>query len=140
MRIPIGRSENMRRIRSKNTKPEVLLRKSLFAMGLRYRLHASELPGNPDIVFRSDRVAVFVHGCFWHQHEGCKQASTPKSNVSYWDSKLARNVTRDREHLSAISKAGYQAIVVWECEIEQNLDGATRAVVKAVRESRSVTT
>ncbi len=127
---PVGRSENMRRIKSKNTKPELILRRALHASGLRYRVHSKTLPGKPDVALIGRRVAVFVHGCFWHRHPGCREASVPKSRAEYWEPKLNRNVTRDAEHTQALEAAGYRVITLWECEIEKNAAEAV-ATVKA---------
>jgi len=118
--MAIGRSENMRRIRSANTKPELLLRRALYAIGLRYRLQKRELPGRPDICFPRQKVALFVHGCFWHQHPGCVEASRPKSNTDYWAKKLAGNVARDSRNAESLGALGYEVIVCWECEIERD--------------------
>lgn len=128
-REPIGRSENMRRIRSRDTKPELALRRALHDRGLRYRVDCSHLPGKPDIVFAKARLAVFVHGCFWHQHPGCREASKPRSNTDYWRPKLANNVARDKRVSAELTAMGYCALVVWECEIERNLDGIVRAML-----------
>src|SRR3712207_402049 len=95
---PTERSERMRRIKSKDTKVEWTVRRMLFALGYRYRVHPKDLPGKPDVVFRSRKIAIFVHGCFWHQHQGCKVAHVPKSRVSYWREKFERNVQRDAEN------------------------------------------
>jgi DNA mismatch endonuclease (patch repair protein) len=111
------RSERMRLIRSKNTAPELILRQTLSSLGYRYRLHVGGLPGRPDIVFRSRRKVIFVHGCFWHQHPGCKSARVPKSRKSYWIPKLRRNQQRDREHLLRLNENGWKALIVWECQI-----------------------
>jgi DNA mismatch endonuclease (patch repair protein) len=113
---PELRSENMRRIRAQDTKPEMTVRQVLFRLGLRYRLHAKELPGIPDIVFRKDKIAIFVHGCFWHQHSTCGAAKTPKSNVEYWQTKLGRNVLRDRKNEAKLKELGFRVLTVWECE------------------------
>jgi DNA mismatch endonuclease (patch repair protein) len=122
----------MRRIRSINTKPEIMLRKALYARGLRYRVHASWLPGKPDIVFVRQKVAVFVHGCFWHQHPNCVEASKPRTNVSYWLPKLARNVERDAQHEKALKRLGYQTLILWECDIELDIAQAANRVAKSV--------
>ncbi len=129
---PIGRSENMRRIRSRNTKPELLLRRALHKRGLRYRVHVPTLPGKPDIVFGGRRLAVFVHGCFWHQHPYCQQASDPRTNRDYWAPKLQRNVQRDREHASTMESLGYSTLTLWECEIEKDPENAADRVVLAL--------
>lgn len=112
------RSENMRRIKSKGTSPELLVRKLLHGMGYRYRLHRKNLPGKPDIVFGPRRKAIFVHGCFWHGHDAvtCSDSRTPKSNAGYWVPKLARNKERDARNLSALADIGWQTLVIWDCE------------------------
>lgn len=113
------RSEIMSNIRSKGMAPEMAVRRLVHGMGYRYRLHRKDLPGKPDLVFASRRKAIFVHGCFWHQHDdpACKIARKPKSNKGYWDSKLERNKTRDKEHLESLKKLGWDVLVIWECEI-----------------------
>ncbi len=115
---PERRSENMRRIRSKDMKPEVAVRSIVHRHGYRFRLHAKELPGKPDIVRRTYKQAIFVHGCFWHQHADpkCLDGRPPKSNTSYWLPKLARNVQRDKDAAAALRKMGWKVLVVWECE------------------------
>ena len=114
----------MRRITSAGTKPEMAVRQMIHAMGLRFRTHARELPGTPDIVRRTYRQAIFVHGCFWHQHAEklCLDGRLPKSNTGYWLPKLARNVERDKQNLRALRKAGWSVLVIWDCELKQ--DGA----------------
>lgn len=115
---PARRSDNMRRIKSKDMKPELLIRSLVHRMGYRFRLHAKDLPGKPDLVFRSRRKVIFVHGCFWHGHEraGCLDGRVPKSNVGYWGPKLVRNKKRDAEHIAALEAAGWKVKVIWECE------------------------
>ncbi|WP_448167972.1 very short patch repair endonuclease [Burkholderia ambifaria] len=108
-------SERMRRIRSRDTTPELIVRRTLWRLGYRYRLHVKTLPGTPDIVFMRRKKAVFVHGCFWHQH-GCFLTSLPKSNVAYWHPKLRRNVERDAAAMLQLQQAGWSVLVVWECE------------------------
>ncbi len=109
----------MRRIKSKDTKPEIFVRKMVYAMGYRYRLHAKELPGQPDLVFRKKKKAIFVHGCFWHQHEECKQGHIPKSNLPYWIPKLERTKKRDAGNLEKLKGLGWKILVVWECEVKE---------------------
>lgn len=111
------RSEIMSRIPSKNTKPEEIVRKYLFSRGFRYRKNDSRYPGKPDIVLPKYHTIVFVSGCFWHQHPGCKAAQMPKSNVQYWENKLKKNVKRDRSEQQQLESMGWHVIVVWECEI-----------------------
>ena len=114
---PAKRSWNMSRIGSKNTKPELIVRKVLHNSGIRYRLHARNLPGKPDLSNKSKNFAIFVNGCFWHQHKGCKRASIPKSNTDYWIPKLRKNVNRLRENLDRLDTMGYRTAVIWECEV-----------------------
>lgn len=111
------RSEIMGRVRSKNTRPEIAVRRLLHGMGYRFRLHRSDLPGKPDIVFPRRRVAVFVHGCFWHRHAGCPSTRTPKSRVAFWTGKFNDNTRRDRAARRALRRAGWRVLVVWECQV-----------------------
>lgn len=106
----------MRAVKSKDTGPEMIVRRFLHAAGLRYRLHDRRLPGKPDLVFPSRRVALFVHGCFWHQHANCLAAVRPKSSSEYWTRKLDGNVARDARHQEALEAAGWTVLVIWECE------------------------
>lgn len=105
----------MASIRSKDTKPEILVRRYLFARGLRYRIHVNRLPGSPDIVFRKYKTVVFVDGCFWHGHEGCRHYVLPKSNTEFWQAKVDRNRARDRRDDEALEKLGWRVIRFWEC-------------------------
>lgn len=109
------RSQMMSGIRSKNTKPEVLVRKALTPKGYRYRLHRKDLLGKPDIVMPGRRIAIFVHGCFWHQHEGCGLAKMPSTRPEFWAAKLGANVARDRNAVSLLSDQGWRVLQVWEC-------------------------
>lgn len=113
---PQRRSENMRAIRGRHTKPELLVRRTLHAMGFRFRLHLKDVPGTPDVVFPKRRKAIFVHGCFWHSHASCRKAYRPKSRVDFWNAKLERNQTRDSEVQEALSALGWSSLIVWECE------------------------
>jgi DNA mismatch endonuclease, patch repair protein len=110
------RSRNMAAIRDKDTKPELAVRRCLHSLGYRFRLHKRDLPGKPDLFLRKYNSAIFIHGCFWHQHKGCKYAAVPKSNVPFWAEKLKRNVQRDKQNISALKMKGYRVKVVWECE------------------------
>lgn len=112
------RSRMMGGIRGKNTKPEILVRKYLHANGFRFRLHKKDLPGSPDIVLPKFATCIFVHGCFWHRHAGCKYSTIPKSRVDFWTEKLAKNVNRDLMVREKLEKAGWQVLVVWECELK----------------------
>lgn len=114
---PKQRSSLMARIRATNTGPELTVRRIVFAMGFRYRLHRRDLPGRPDIVFPSRKKVVFVHGCFWHGHRGCSRTSIPKTRTEYWGPKIARNKNRDKQHLRELARAGWHALVLWECEL-----------------------
>lgn len=106
----------MARVRSKDTGPELTLRRALHAAGLRYRLHAPELPGKPDIVFRRAKLAIFVHGCFWHRHSHCRRARMPATRQDYWEPKFKRNVERDRQHVKNLEASGWTVVTLWECE------------------------
>lgn len=110
------RSWNMSRIRSKNTTPELAVRRVLTQYGLRYRLHVRSLPGNPDIVMRKIKTTFFVNGCFWHQHEGCSRSTSPKTNRSYWGPKLKRNVIKQKSAITELKKKNWKIVTVWECE------------------------
>ena len=112
---PVRRSANMRAIRSRDMKPEMVVRKLIHGMGYRYRLHRSDLPGKPDLVFPSRKKVIFVHGCFWHSHE-CGMAHKPKSNLDYWAPKLERNKERDAENVAGLEMRGWRVFIVWECE------------------------
>jgi DNA mismatch endonuclease (patch repair protein) len=114
-----GCSSKMAAIKSKNTRPEMFVRRLLYSLGYRYRLHIKYLPGNPDIVFESRKTVIFVNGCFWHQHRKCKYAVIPKSNVKFWSSKLRMNVERDKYNYKQLKKLGYKVAVIWECEINK---------------------
>lgn len=111
------RSERMSRIRNKGTKPEMVVRRLIHGMGYRYRLHATDLPGKPDIVFRGRKKVIFVHGCYWHRHEGCKLARLPKSRLDFWQPKLEENRERDKKNLDKLEREGWRALVIWECEL-----------------------
>lgn len=129
---PEQRSKRMRRIRSANTGPEMALRRALFSCGLRYRLHRKDLPGKPDLVFPRTRVALFVHGCFWHQHAACRNGKLPTSRTDYWIPKLQRNVERDREAQMQLRQLGWAIVVVWECQIKSDLPLVVSKVVATI--------
>ena len=116
-----ARSYNMSQIKSKNTKPERVLRSLLHRAGYRFRLHSKQLPGKPDIVFNPRKKVIFMHGCFWHRHEGCRYASVPKTNVDFRNAKFEQNVMRDAHVQKEIKKIGWSSLIVWECEI-RNVD------------------
>jgi len=114
----ITRSRMMSGIRGTNTKPELALRRALHRLGLRFRLHARDLPGKPDIVLPKYRAAIQVHGCFWHRHERCTYATTPASNVPFWETKFRETIERDRRMLDATQQIGWRIAIVWECAIK----------------------
>lgn len=111
------RSRTMRAVRSKDTAPEMLVRRLLHAAGYRFRLHRKDLPGSPDLVFPGRHKVVFVHGCFWHGHDCKRGARTPKTNAEYWQAKIARNIARDKQALTALAEAGWRTAIVWECDL-----------------------
>jgi len=111
------RSEIMRKVRGKDTKPEKIVRSLLHSMGYRFRLHRKDLPGNPDIVLPKYKLVIFVHGCFWHRHLDCKKAQMPSTNVLYWKGKFKHNVARDKNVIKQLKCKGYRVCVVWECEL-----------------------
>lgn len=127
------RSKNMAAIRSKDTKPEKCVRSFLHTSGLRFRLHAKELPGKPDLVLPRYKAVVFIHGCFWHGHSPCKIARTPKSNLEYWVPKIQRNIARDACSKKALQKLGWKVITIWECSIT---DARLAKLVRSVRSGR----
>jgi DNA mismatch endonuclease (patch repair protein) len=111
------RSANMRAVRGKNTAPEIVVRKAAHWMGLRFRLHRKDLPGCPDLVFPKWKTALFVNGCFWHGHKGCRRARLPASNVDFWQKKLAANVIRDLRNRENLTRLGWSVEVVWQCDV-----------------------
>jgi DNA mismatch endonuclease, patch repair protein len=126
--MAIGRSENMRRIRSKDTSPELRVRRLVHRLGYRFRLHRADLPGKPDLVFPARRKVIFIHGCFWHQHKNCSDGRLPKSNAAYWLPKLTRNKSRDAKHKKALSRLGWSYLVLWECQLSSD-----EALAKSIR-------
>lgn len=119
---PSARSERMRRVRGGDTRPELLVRRLIHSMGYRYRLHARELPGRPDIVFRKRKRAIFVHGCFWHRHPdpSCKRARLPKTRLDFWLPKLDGNRRRDAANVERLEATGWRVLLVWECELRDS--------------------
>lgn len=111
------RSEVMSRIRSTNTKPEIKLRKILFSKGYRYRINYKKLPGKPDIVLPKYKTVIFVHGCFWHGHIGCRRSNNPKSNQEYWEKKIQNNIIRNTKQIEELETLGWKVFIAWECEI-----------------------
>ncbi len=130
---PEERSEIMARIRSKNMRPEMLVRKLVFALGNRYRLHARDLPGCPDLVFRPRKKVIFVHGCFWHLHANCPIARMPKSRLDFWRPKLEGNRERDEKNRRALSRQGWKVLTLWECQLKNTarLEGRIRRFLDA---------
>lgn len=119
---PERRSAIMAKVRSRHTTPELKVRRAAHAQGLRFRLHRKDLPGTPDIVFPSRRVALFVHGCFWHRHSGCKRTSTPKTRTEFWRSKFEQNIARDRAKAEALKRLGWRVETIWECETRNDVE------------------
>ena len=123
------RSHVMSKIRSKNTKPELILRSHLHSIGLRFRLHRKDLPGKPDIVLPKFKTALFVHGCFWHQHNNCREGRIPSSNSEFWQQKLDKNVIKDQRNVADLQRLGWNVIIVWECEIERNIENTVQHIL-----------
>ena len=119
--LPKKRSEIMSHVSGKETKPEILVRKYLFAHGFRYRKNVINLPGKPDIVLRKYKTVVFVHGCFWHGHRGCAKAILPITRKAFWENKISGNMLRDRGHISLLKEMNWNVIVVWQCEIQNKI-------------------
>jgi DNA mismatch endonuclease (patch repair protein) len=110
----------MSRVRGKGTGPEMTVRRLAHSLGMRFRLHKANLPGRPDLVFPRYRTAVFVHGCFWHRHEGCGKATMPKSRVEYWEGKFRTNVERDARNVAELERSGWRVLTIWECETKNS--------------------
>jgi DNA mismatch endonuclease (patch repair protein) len=127
------RSLVMSKIRSKNTKPEIILRKALFMNGFRYKIHDKKLPGKPDIVLSKYKTVIFVHGCFWHYHSECKEGKIPKTNSKFWSEKLSKNIERDINHNKTLTALGWKVITVWECEIEKRLDIVLENLIRQIK-------
>lgn len=128
---PKQRSRTMSRIRGKDTKPEMLVRRMLFAAGYRYRLHAKDLPGTPDLIFRGRRRAIFVNGCFWHSHHCPAGSRKPGTNAEFWEAKRSRTVERDQQALARLADLGWTSITVWECEL-RDPDAVARTLQEAL--------
>lgn len=130
----------MSKIRSKDTKPELALRKALFARGFRYRVNDTKLPGKPDIVLPKYKTAIFLHGCFWHKHEGCKYSYTPKTNTKFWVDKITSNAKRDKVNAEKLRMLGWNVLTIWECEIrhkyKHHLASLIDRIAAAIRENR----
>jgi DNA mismatch endonuclease, patch repair protein len=123
---PLERSERMGRVRSKDTKPELAVRRLVHSLGYRYRLHRTNLPGRPDLVFSSRGKVIFVHGCYWHRHEGCARTRLPKSRLDFWRPKLEANVARDATTLKKLRALGWGVMVIWECQVKKRETLASR--------------
>lgn len=116
---PAQRSAHMRLVRRQHTAPELVVRKVAHSLGLRFRLHRKDLPGTPDLVFPKYRTAIFVHGCFWHRHEGCRKASTPGTRTDFWLTKFARNKERDKRNVADLEAQGWRVLIIWECQTQR---------------------
>jgi DNA mismatch endonuclease (patch repair protein) len=127
------RSWNMSRIRCRDTGPEVVLRSLLHRAGFRFRLHAKKLPGRPDIVLPKYKTAIFVHGCFWHRHAGCRNATTPSTRAEFWQEKFDGNVRRDARNRADLKAAGWTVMTVWECELKANAEDVARKLSRELR-------
>lgn len=141
-----ARSELMARIKGRDTKPEIIVRKFLFSRGFRYRIHDSRYPGSPDIVLPKYRTAIFVHGCFWHGHEGCRLFRYPKTNYEFWYEKIKKNRERDERKIKLLEQQGWNVIVIWECQIKSlskredflyNIEKRLRDIEKSMDETES---
>jgi DNA mismatch endonuclease, patch repair protein len=120
-REPLTRSQIMARIRSSDTRPEILTRAAVHTLGMRFRNHVMDLPGKPDLANKRRGWAIFVHGCFWHSHRGCRLASSPKSNTSYWNEKLSRNRLRDADKIATLRSLGFRVLIIWECDVRSGV-------------------
>lgn len=134
---PEARSRLMASIRSKDTKPEMVVRRLLHAMGYRFRLHRRDLPGCPDLVFPRLRAVIEVRGCFWHQHSGCRHATTPATRRDYWIPKLARNVQRDSDNFARLQSMGWHVAVVWECRLRSDAEREVRRLRRFLNRARN---
>ena len=123
------RSRNMSAIKSKNTKPEIAVRKLLHSMGYRFRLHRKDLPGSPDIVLPKYKTVIFVHGCFWHRHENCKYATTPKTRKEFWENKFKANINRDNLNQANLLLRGWKIIIIWECQLKGDIKKLIRELI-----------
>ncbi|WP_421929876.1 very short patch repair endonuclease [Neoaquamicrobium sediminum] len=127
--VPEKRRQLMARVRGKDSNPELIVRSVAHTLGYRFRLHRRDLPGSPDLVFPRLRKVVFVHGCFWHRHEGCNRTTSPRTRSEYWTKKFEANVARDRRNLQDLTELGWDCRVIWECEIKDA--GRLRAMLRA---------
>ena len=127
------RSWNMSRIRGRNTGPELRLRSLLHRAGFRFRLHTKQLPGSPDVVLPKYQTAIFVHGCFWHRHPGCRNATMPSTRRDFWQEKFDANVSRDARNQAALEAAGWTVLTIWECELKADAEGVVRSLADELR-------
>lgn len=125
----------MSAVRSKDTQPELIVRKLAHKLGYRFRLYRKDLPGKPDLVFPKYRVCIFLHGCFWHQHKGCKRSARPKTNTDFWNTKLDKNVERDQRIKKQLEKLGWKVVTIWECQIK-NQETLRRIISDALKKNR----
>lgn len=137
-REPRSVSERMRRVGREGTQPEIALRRALWQRGARYRVNVRTMPGTPDIVFVGSKVAVFIHGCFWHRHAACKRATTPRTNVDFWQAKFAANVERDARKCRELQEMGWKTQVIWACQLEApaSISESAEVVLTLVRSRR----
>lgn len=126
------RSWNMSRIRCRDTSIEVRVRKWLFHQGYRYKKNVSKLPGKPDIVLSTYKTVIFIHGCFWHRHNNCKYATTPKTRTDFWNEKFKKNISNDFKNKKVLEELGYQVIIIWECEINKRFDETLKKIVSVI--------
>lgn len=129
------RSRNMAAIKSNDTTPEVAVRKYLFSQGFRYRKNVKGMPGKPDIVLRKYNTCIFVNGCFWHKHEGCKYFVWPKSNTEFWKEKIESNIERDKRNYIKLEEDGWKVVVVWECEIKNDFQNTMKGIIEQLEET-----
>lgn len=137
---PEKRSWNMSRIRGADTSIEVKVRRALFKAGFRFRKNVKSLPGKPDIVLPKYKTVIFVHGCFWHRHPGCKDASMPKTRVEFWKEKFARNIENDIRNKECLENMGWQVIIIWECEVNSRFDDTMNSVIRRLHLSAETQT
>lgn len=135
VKSPEARSHNMAAIKGRNTKPEEIVRKFLFSQGFRYRKNDPRLPGKPDIVLPKYRTVVFVNGCFWHLHQGCKYFVWPKQNAEFWRNKISGNTERDQRNYTALKEAGWRVIIVWECELKKARNETLAILAQNIRQN-----
>ena len=134
---PEVRSYNMSRIKSKDTKPELLVRKFLHSSGFRFRLHDKKLPGKPDLVLKKYKTVVFVNGCFWHGHEGCKYSELPKTRAEFWRNKIGKNKESDILNIRELQQNGWKVITVWQCELRKNIDERLNLLTDQIKSAQS---